>query len=417
MLFPFSTNFMNPYPRFIILSLTLLISLSLSAGRKVKADLPHEDLNRLNRAIASSGLYMNDKMKYIDSLEDRFRAIPLNDYSRRSEAALNISNAYLPMMADSALSYSEIALSLALQNGNPAGVFKSRIARINALSTAGIFTRALSDFNTLNPDSMTKEMKISYWMAGRKLYGYMRNYVEGDRRFFNDYSKYHQLYEDSIVANLPESDPIRRFYLGECLVESGKNTEARQLFESLISGLPEDSNLYGMTAFQLGIVSRNEGDPTGYASYMARAAISDIKGCVKDGLALPALAEWLYQQGEFNDAFKYVNFALQDAMTGNVRMRTVTIAALLPGIDEAYREKINSSRDELMIYFLLVTFLFLLSVTLLVMLLRTIKRVRTSTRTLAKTANRQEAYIGHFIELASSTANRLDALHKLVIRK
>ncbi|MDE5842367.1 MAG: hypothetical protein K2H35_01360 [Muribaculaceae bacterium] len=404
-------------PRQLLLILAIIISLGASAGHQVKATLPTAELNRLNRAISSADLYMHDKMKHIDSLEVILRALPVTDYQRRYATALKISNAYLPMRADSALSYSEVAINMARMNENKVQIFEGSIARINALSTGGIFTRALADFQALTPDDMTPDMKISYWMAGRKLYGYMRNYVEGDRRFFNDYTKYHQLYEDSIVANLPENDPMRRFYLAERLVESGKNTEAKQMFETLIAEFPEDSNLYGMIAFQLGTISRNQGDPTGYASYLAKAAISDIKGCVKDGLALPALAEWLYQQGQLNDAFRYINFALQDAMNGNVRMRTVTIAALLPGIDEAYRKKINSSRDELMIYFLLVTFLFLVSVALSVMLLRTIKRARNSNRKIAQTAKLQESYIGHFIELASSTAYRLESFQKLVIRK
>ena len=367
--------------------------------------------------MASADVYMRDKTTELDSLKNIFLTLPSSEIEARSRAAVKISQTYLPMRADSALRYSELAIRLSQQSGNKLDEFNSRIARINALSTAGIFTRAVAEFNVVEPMVADRAMKISYWLAGRKMYGYMRSYVEGERQFFNDYTTRYMQYDDSLIQHLPVSDPTRTFYVAERLVQRGQNEDARKMLEEMCKSLPEESNLYGMAAFQLGIVSRNEGDPTGYASYLAKAAISDIKGCVKDGYALPALAEWLYQQGELSDAFKYINFALEDAMEGNVRMRTVSIASLLPMIDEAYKEKINASRDELMIYFLLVTFLFIVSVVLCVILMRMIKRSRRNAKKLADTAHLQESYIGHFIGLCSTYAIRLESLQKLVVRK
>lgn len=382
-----------------------------------KVELPDEDLRLLNKAMASADVYMRDKFLRIDSLKKIFQALPSASHVERSKTALTISQAFLPVRADSALTYSEMAIQYAQQSGDRIAEFNSRVARINALSTCGIFTRAVAEFNNLETYPTDREMKISFWQAGRKLYGYMSIYVEGDRAFFNDYTSRYLQYDDSLINNMKADDKTRAFYMAERLVQTGKNLEARQMLDGLLRSLPEESNLYGMAAFQLGIVCRNEGDLTGYASYLAKAAISDIKGCVSDGYALPALAEWLYQQGELSDAFKYINFALEDAMTGNVRMRTVSIAALLPMIDEAYKEKINASRDELMIYFLLVTFLFIVSVVLCIVLYRIIRRSRGNARKLAQTAHLQERYISHFIGLSSTYANRLISLQKLVGRK
>lgn len=397
-----------------MLAMLVVASAALAAP---KAELPREELHRLNRVMGATDIYMRDKTAHLDSLTEAYVSLPFSDTKGRWDGAIRLSQEYLPVRADSALRYSELALQLAQDEAHPEWEFRSRVARINALSTAGIFTRALAEFNSLDSYSMTHDMRISYWLAGRKLFGYMRVYVEGDRQFFNDYTERYMQYDDSLINNLPSGNQTRTFYMVERLVSTGKNAEARKMLEGLLDTLPEDSNLYGMAAFQMGLVCKNEGDPTGYAGYLAKAAISDIKGCVKDGMALPALAEWLYQQGELGDAFRYINFALEDAMKGNVRMRTVSIAALLPMIDEAYKEKINASRDELMIYFLLVAFLFILSVVLIVVLLRMIKRSRQATRKLAQTADMQESYIGHFIGLSSTYANKLEALQKLVTRK
>lgn len=403
--------------RIAAIFMAVMLSTGILSANPGDVELPESELKHLNHVMASADMYMRDKMRHIDSLKAVYRDLPSDDLSRRVRAAIGISQAYLPVRADSALVYSGHALRLAEESGNRNDEFNCRIARINALSTSGIFTRAVAEFNSISKDPVTREMKISYWLAGRKLYGYMRSYVEGDRQFYNEYSELHMQFDDSLINNLPANDPTRTFYIAERYVQRGLNGDARKLLEQLCGSLPEESNLYGMAAFQLGLVCRNEGDLTGYASFLAKAAISDIKGCVKDGYALPALAEWLYHQGELGDAFNYINFALEDAMTGNVRMRTVSIAALLPMIDEAYREKINASRDELMIYFLLMAFMFILSVVLCIILWRMIRRSRMNTRKLAQTANLQESYIGHFIGLTSTYANRLNSLKKLVTRK
>ena len=383
----------------------------------VNAELPKEDLRRLNNTIKAADSYMREETKELDSLTARYTSLSETDYLERWKYAQRLTEDYLPIRADSSLRYSELAILIAREGHLKNEEYRSRIARINALSTAGIFTRALDEFRTIGADSLDASMRIPYWMAGRKLFGYMRAYVEGDRQFFTQYTERYYQYDDSLTKHLPVDDPTRTFYMAERLVSNGKFADAKKMLQGLCSSLPEESNLYGMAAFQLGEVYKAEGDQTAYASYLAKAAISDIKGCVKDGLALPALADWLYKQGEFNDAFRYINFALEDAMSGNVRMRTVTIAALLPLIDEAYRKKINASRDELMIYFLLVTVLFILSVGLMVVLMRMFKRSRANAVKLRHTARLQESYIGHFVGLCSTYANRLQSLQKLVTRK
>ena len=389
----------------------------MASASEQHAPLPKEALAKLNRAMKASDLYMRDRTSSLDSLTRCLAHLPASDSRGRWEMMLRLSADYLPMRADSALRYSEMALLIAPSTGVPEAGVRSRRARINARTTCGIFTRALEEFTSIDSHTLPEGMRLDYWSAGRKLFGYMRAYVEGDVQFFNDYSERYIQYDDSLIKHLPADDPTRTFYMAERLVNHGRFSEAKGMLDRLCTTLPEEANLYGMAAFQLALVSKSEGDQTSYAAYLADAATADIKGCIKDGLALPTLAEWLYRQGELSDAFRYINFALEDAMEGNVRMRTVTIASLLPVIDEAYREKINASRDELMVYFLLVTFLLIVTVTLVVVLMRNIKRSRLTAAKLERTSEIQESYIGHFIGLCSSYASRLQSLQQLVGRK
>ena len=172
-----------------------------------------------------------------------------------------------------------------------------------------------------------------------------------------------------------------------------------------------------MAAFQLAEVYKSNGDFRNYARRLATSAESDIKGCVKEGLALPTLANWLFTHGHIDNAFNYINFALEDANAGNIRMRTVTITALMPLIDEAYRKKLNDSNENLMMFLLAAVLLLAISGGLVFKLIRSNKRSTANERKLAISSKKLEAYVGNFISLCSNYATRLDQLGKIVGRK
>lgn len=380
---------------------------------KSRFQLPTEELKALDAAIKSSATYAADKHRHIDSIAAR---IPeMRDSAALCNLYISLSDLYRPVDTDSAIKYAQRALLL---NSLPAhSMIRSRLAMVKALSTAGIFTAALSDFERIGNEGVPSDLRVDYWWAGRLLFGYMRSYVADHTVFYNIYDRRYQQYDDSLIAHLPPNTVSRQFIESERLVADGKGREAALRLNALMKRLTPSDNFYAMAAFQMAEVYRMQGDETQYAAFLAKAATADVKCCVREGLALPRLAEWLYEQGELDDAFGYINYALGDAASGNARMRTASIAHLVPMIDEAYRNQINSSRDELMLYFLLVTFLFIVSVTLLVVLLRQIRRSRENARRLQSTSRLQQTYIGNFIGLYSTYADRLNRLTTLVSRK
>ena len=98
-------------------------------------------------------------------------------------------------------------------------------------------------------------------------------------------------------------------------------------------------------------------------------------------------------------------------------MRTVTITALMPLIDEAYRKKLNDSNENLMMFLLAAVLLLAISGGLVFKLIRSNKRSTANERKLAISSKKLEAYVGNFISLCSNYATRLDQLGKIVGRK
>lgn len=338
------------------------------------------------------------------------------DDSLRCEALLALSTKFRPINTDSALYYAYRSQAVAATLGKNLKQC-SDIAVIDALATSGLFTEASDLFNALSPSTLTPSARVKYWIAGRRLYGYMRSYAQGNQECFSKYDLAYQACDDTLLTLLPDNSDLKAFIQSERLVNQKRYHEAQEKLEHLMKRLPQESNLYGMSAYQMAEVWYNLGEDNKYATMLALSALSDVKGCVTEGLALPTLAYWLYEKGEFGDSFAFINFALEEASAGNARMRAVTIAQFVPMIDTAYRDKINSSRDELMIYFILVTVFFILTVVLIIFLIKQIKQTKANALKLSQTSRRQESYIGNFIGLYSGYADKLNRFTKLVSTK
>lgn len=378
------------------------------------ANLPEKEIRDLSYAIKAAPSYQEDLRRTINELEDTL--LNATSDSERCDYSLILSKKFRPINTDSALYYAHKAQAIS-ENLSKEYRQKAGIATIDALSTAGLFTESIEIFDSMNPDSLNMDTRIDYWIAGRRLYGYMRSYAQGNQECVIKYNAKYQQYDDSLLSALPKNSDLRTFIQCERLVTENRFHEAQEGLDKLLSKLPEESNLYGMAAYQMAEVWRNIGNENQYAALLAKSAMSDVKGCVTEGLALPTLADWLYHQGELGEAFIFINFALEEASAANARMRAVNMARFVPLIDEAYRDKINSSRDELMVYFVLVTVLLVVTGALIVFMIKQVKKSKENANKLVQTSRRQESYIGNFIGLYSSYADRLNHLTQIVSTK
>lgn len=382
---------------------------------KIAASLPEDALRELNAVIDSADWYRTQKQHDINQV--RRRLDDAKGISQRWQISFELSNTYRQINTDSALVYARRCQSLARESQDSVKVRLSHLLLSRALATAGLFVDAFDQFRAVSPASISNSTEaITYWTTGRLVYGYAHGYVQGLDPYAEKYKRQYVVCDDSLLRCLPDND-FRRFIESERLVTTGNYTAAREKLQHILNSVHEDTNIYGMAAYQMALVCRYTGDEEAYAQWLCEAAISDIKGCVREGIALPNLAEWLYNRGELSNAFGYINFSLEEAQRGNARMRTVNIAKMVPMIDEAYRNEIDSKHDELMIYFLLAATMCLISVALVIVLVRQIHKSREKSDKLRVLSRLQDNYIGNFIEMCSAYADRLDSLTRTVSRK
>lgn len=400
---------------FILLLLTAVI---IWRPEKVCADsdlMPYDELKSLNEAIDDVNVYRSRHMKKIDSLKRLARQS--KDSDDKWEKLLSIASLYRLMNADSAVYYAEKACNIAQKNMDSRQEIMSRLVLINSLSTAGIFTVAKTNYESIDIRQIPSDLKTEYWKTGGMLYTYIMSQMGDNNVYADEAQKIYKTISDSLIRNLDKTDPVFKRMQIDRMIDEGRYADAREIGETLLSQLKEEDRQYGLTALQLAVVCDFQGDQKNFASYLAKSATSDVKACVTEGMALPALANWLYENDGLDDAYKYVNFALQDASSNSARMRTFAIAQLVPYVDEAYRKKIDASNRKLWAGFIAVAVLLSATIVLVVILVRQNKRTHQAKEHLDKISRIQESYVGNFISLWSSYAARLDSVTKLVGRK
>ncbi len=386
-------------------------SMQPASGRPVTS-IP--ELEELDKTVKEAKKFMAAKQAVIDSLSSVWTR-PATPEEQKWEALIAASEQYCTFNADSALRCSEAALAISekfLKERDKTE--RSRIAIVNALSASGLFVAAESAFKNLSQGESTR---IARWKAGRQLYSYMAGYVGTANRFEEEYRKRYRAFDDSLLAVLPATDNFRQFLSVERLIADGHYSEAKPILDYLLKTLSPNENLYGMAAYQMAEAFLHEGNSDAYIAFLAKAAESDVRTCVSEGLALPKLAQIMYSRGELDAAFRYINFSLDNAVAGAARMRAGTIARSVPIIDEAYRTRLTESRNLLLFLLILTFFMLIASGVLLFVSVRQRKRLAAANKALGTTGKTLESYVGYFLEMCSAYAGKLDSLGKVVVRK
>lgn len=401
--------------------LFLLVN-ALMACNNADKTVPRQSIKELDETISKASYYNLKTEEGIETFKQSFLRME-NSPETAWKLAMRITGDYRLVNADSSLVYAGVALKLSdvIAGNNPDAPLLSRVALMNALSTAGFIFAAQKELELIQAEMPSRiDMKLEVWKAARILYSYTLNYANGEKELETKYRKMYMQYDDSLIANLPGKDPYRKFLEGERLVVRNEPEEACRLLMALIDDLTDMDDLYAMTAYQIAETYRQRDDERQYLEFMIKAAMSDVKRSVKEGMALPALAVRLFRRGEkeyVGKAFDYINFALKDAKDGNARMRAVSIAYAMPQIDHVFRTEIERADKRMKTMLFLLSILFVVALILLRLLYLKVVRIHANERKLAATSKLQEAYIANFIGMCSTYAERLDSMTKIVGRK
>lgn len=401
---------------FLTLISFIFSACGLLGGRGSTGNMQRDYLDSLDVELQRVPSYDKAFHHRIDSVKAALCAEKSN-MQHRWELQTELGLLYRSFCADSSSMFHRNACITAQQMGHDSLLWESKLNLVYAYAASGLFLPAKRLMETLDTANISPEQKLDYYAVNRRMYSNITQYAHGN----SDVTEFAQNANDNaehyIIANMPEDIPMRHFILAQHLHRHGEDRQARQLVDGVLRVLPVKDNLYGMAAYLRADIARAAGDDDGYGRYLAMSAISDIRGSVKETMSMMTLAQWLYNRGDVERAYRYINASLHDAIAANARMRTVEIASLLPVIDDTFKQKLARSRDAMEAYFWFTSALLIVTCFLLVMMFRSKRRIGAARAKLQAQSKTQETYIGHILGLCSSYSGRLESLRGMVERK
>lgn len=169
-----------------------------------------------------------------------------------------------------------------------------------------------------------------------------------------------------------------------------------------------------------------KGDVDNQIHRLALTAIADLKFGTREYASLQKLAYLLYDRGDVDRAYNYLNCSMEDAVACNARLRFSEVTEFFPIVDKAYKLKVERGRA---IRYGLLFFASFLSLVLIVCvwwlyhwnkklslmrlnLSATNEQLRLVNRELAQTGKVKEAYIAHYLELCVAYLDKLEAYRR-----
>lgn len=317
---------------------------------------------------------------------------------------------YFVYNADSAIVYVEDNLYIARKMGWKERETEWKIKKSFLLAATGLLTEALDELRGVSGDLLSPELKVEFYGQMAYLYSHFGQY-SGDgsnpvRR--EGYYRKEVLYKDSIDASITPDDPYYLWYKG--LISLG-TANVGDVMEELVKEVDTSSletRRDAMNAYILACLYREKGQADKCLEYLIHSAIADIRTANRDIASLEELAKLLFDLGDLDRAYTYINFCMQNAQIYRNRVRMVGISNIQDSIHRAYLERNRKQENRLHVFFTGICVLLLVLLVLVFYILRQMKYLRRSRARL----NEANKSLNKHVEELSLTHARLAEANK-----
>lgn len=288
-------------------------------------------LNRLDSVIEVKYNFESGRRETITSLRKELESA--QDNNDRYNILRGLYEAYRSYRVDSALIVANSRLEIARKLDKPSKIASATLNVAEAYAKAGAPDKAINILDTLRQDGL-EDYHLKYLNAVyRSAYELKSStsLMPSDRISAMD--KLRTLREEAIKYSNPET---RGFYSlrAERLRDAGLVDEAVAIMEDADSkfGFEDDAAMQ----YTMGEIYLSAGRRQDAIDCLTRSAILDLTSGTKEYKSLILLASLLYQEGQVERAFDYINRAFEDVEFSKANIRTAEIMKIMPVIAQAY---------------------------------------------------------------------------------
>ena len=366
--------------------------------------------HELDECIAHRQEYRQERELKIDSL----RGEPAEDFTGGYfEKCGRLLEAYRSYDLDSQLYYTRERLRSAVTP------FENQAALLNygeVMMRNAMYHEAILYLDSAGRTPIDEALKPYYFHLRRTLYGLMEDFsvAQPERE---KYALLTRQYRDSMMAIHPPGSFLHELVRADGLYAAHLYDSALHVlddYELSVGRIGENEQAF--LAITRAQVYRELGDAEREKYFLAVSSLADLRNSIREYISLQELAMLLYCEGDVDRAYRYMLCAIEDAMAGSERVRSIETGITYPVIESAYRKQVHRRQMTLMALLasILVIVLLLIGIALYFNIQRR-KLASLNARLVASNGKLRLSnqintmYIGRYMETASLLIDRFDA--------
>lgn len=279
--------------------------------------------------------------------------------------------------ADSAMKYVDRNIQIATELKKKDWQDEWLINRSFMFAATGLLKEAGEVLEKVDSTSLSDGLKLSYYYQRSYLYSHLGQYM-GDQKQVNN--KYYNEFENAnkhMLALVRPKDPLYWWCVASCNELSPEDSLFSAL-ENVVLSSHHNTRLDAMNAYGLSNMYKRLGDKEKTMIYLIYSAMADLRVCNRDIASLQELSSLLYDAGDIDRAYAYMNYCLKVALLYPNRVRIINISTELDKIYANYQQRDIRWRNSLQNYLYVVTFFSIILVLALIGLYRQTKKLRKS---------------------------------------
>ena len=351
----------------------------VSCGNGSTAD-ENDIYSRIDEEIEKADEYDAIKESRINQLKERLEKENRPEIKREITDLLILE--YESYISDSALHYINLNLINPTVVENKERENRLLIKKADVAAHAGLFGESLAILKSLSTSSLDSTLFEEYYNAYCDLLQYQSEYATNSE-YGREHEAQRQLYIDSISAVASPGSINFVVYAAAEKARNGRSEEAEEMLKETLKKYKSGDRTYSIISSILADIYKRKGDKANFEKYIGESVISDIKGSVKENMAIRALATECYEKGDLERADKYLRQSFSDANFYSARMRNAQSSRMLPVIGEAFtsqQKDLNHKLRLLVIFISILAFGFILISIFSVFQVKKIRKVNKRTK-------------------------------------
>ncbi|MGL5317492.1 MAG: DUF6377 domain-containing protein [Bacteroidales bacterium] len=434
--------------RILLLNLFILYNV-LVFGKDIFHQNNEIALQKLDSLIQINDEFIKEKVNRLKQLKKNASTGLTDEIYWKNK---QIYQEYKTFDSDSALVWLDNLDKLATKNQYKDELVRNKIERACLLAATGLLVESFKVFEGIKPSELSGDLAKLYYGNKAYLYSHLHQYATcHNTEIKPGMVHYYQAQQLSCIDSVQRMNkPGDEDYLWN-LAWKYRETDSlayyRQKLERNLEKSTFSDRKDAMLLYALGHLYSEEKDMVGKINALAYSAMADLRCANREIASLQELGQLLFQTGDIDRTYRYINLCLKNAQIYKARIRAVEIANIMDAVYSRNMARDAEREKKLEAIFIGLMIITLIAIVAIIIIAFQFLKLRKSNQALATSNNLlnanvtkltltqreleevnlqlknlnqemleanlvKEEYIGHVFNLCSNYLSKMDEHHK-----